>query len=274
MTSYPREPLARNYPGLATKLPRNYPENTYAQFDQLLQAYPEVHPEDFVTFGNLQELPRRGLYREWGKVAGVLSHMIGGRQSLVTELINILNRIQRLDHNDPMRVTEEHALVAVLLRERRRSAVPLGDEAFPQLAAPGGPLYRPPQPGPSGAPRDPRRHPPPPSPSDSTPGPSGAQAAQLYFSLGPQGPRGDVQQGLYLGLRAQGGPRRPPPGFPDLVDLTTDADEEEMDDAPATPSPNVSDDGSGEDSMETDEEEDLLAYTGEGRDGADGFEHV
>jgi len=62
-----------------------------------------------------------------------------------------------------------------------------------------------------------------------------------------------------------------------LVDLTTDADEEEMDDAPATLPPKVSTDGSGEE-METDEEEDLLAYTGEGRDGADssddGFEHA
>jgi len=61
-----------------------------------------------------------------------------------------------------------------------------------------------------------------------------------------------------------------------MVDLTADTDTEEegMDEAPATPSPNVSD-GS---NMDTDEEEDLLAYTGEGRDGADssddGFEHV
>jgi len=34
------------------KLPWVY---SYAQFDQLLQAYPELHPEDFVTFGILQE---------------------------------------------------------------------------------------------------------------------------------------------------------------------------------------------------------------------------
>jgi len=57
-----------------------------------------------------------------------------------------------------------------------------------------------------------------------------------------------------------------------VVDLT--ADTEEMDEAPATPFPNVSD-GS---EMETDEEDYLLAYTGEGCDGADssddGFEHV
>jgi len=48
-----------------------------------------------------------------------------------------------------------------------------------------------------------------------------------------------------------------------------------MDEAPATPSPNGSD---GSD-METDEEAELLAYTGEGRDGAasssdDGYEHI
>jgi len=66
------------------KLPWAY---TYAQFDQLLQAYPKVHPQEFVTFCILQEQPRRGSYREWGEVAGVLSHMIGGRQSLVTELM-------------------------------------------------------------------------------------------------------------------------------------------------------------------------------------------
>jgi len=52
---------------------------SYHQFD-LLQAYPEVHPEDFVTFGILQEQPRRGTHREWGEVAGVLLNMIGGRR--------------------------------------------------------------------------------------------------------------------------------------------------------------------------------------------------
>jgi len=57
--------------------------------------------------------------------------------------------------------------------------------------------------------------------------------------------------------------------------LTADA-EEDMDAAPSTPSPNVSEDGS---NMEANEEEDLLAYTGEGRNGADssdedGVQHV
>jgi len=46
----------------------------------------------------------------------------------------------------------------------------------------------------------------------------------------------------------------------------------EMDDAPASPSPNVS-----EDEMDTDKEEDLLAYHGLHRDSSsdeDGFQHV
>jgi len=96
------------------KLPWAY---TCAKFDQLLQAYPEVHPEDFVTFGILQEQPRHGSCCEWGEVAGVLSHMIGGRRTLVNELLTIITRIDRLDRNHPMRVTEEQALVAVLIRE-------------------------------------------------------------------------------------------------------------------------------------------------------------
>jgi len=45
--------------------------------------------------------------------------------------------------------------------------------------------------------------------------------------------------------------------------------------APSTPSPNVSEEGT---EMVTDEEEDLLAYTGLGREddasSKDGFEHV
>jgi len=52
---------------------------------------------------------------------------------------------------DPMRATEELALMAVLHPERRCSRVPLGEGAFDLLAAPGGPLTRPAPPGPSGA---------------------------------------------------------------------------------------------------------------------------
>jgi len=143
---------------------------SYAQFDQLLLAYPEVHPEDFVTFGILQEQPPRGSAREWGEVAGVLANMVGGRQPLVTELMTITNRIQRLDRADPMRVTEERALVAALLPERRCSRVPLGEGAFELLAAPGGPMARPTPSGSAGAPGDPRHRPPLPKP-----GPSGTQ---------------------------------------------------------------------------------------------------
>jgi len=117
-------------------------------FDQLLQAYPDVHLEDFVTFGILQEQPRQGSAREWGEVAGVLSNMVEGRYTLLTEMAVIMSRIARLDWADPMRATEEMALVDIIRRERRRSRVPLGRAAFALLAAPGGPMSRP-------APRDP-----------------------------------------------------------------------------------------------------------------------
>jgi len=66
--------------------------------------------------------------------------MIGGRRALVNELVIIINRIDRLGRNDPMKVTEEQTLVTVLLRERHRSAVPLGEGAFALLGAPGGPM--------------------------------------------------------------------------------------------------------------------------------------
>jgi len=59
------------------------------------------------------------------------------------------------------------------------------------------------------------------------------------------------------------------------VDLTADAEEDEdMDESPASPPPNVSD---SEGNMETDEEEDLLAYHGMNHDSSsdeDGFQHV
>jgi len=52
-------------------------------------------------------------------------------------------------------------------------------------------------------------------------------------------------------------------------------DSDRMDDAPATPPLNVSDDDIASD-MATDDEENLLAYTGLGQDGSssDGFEHI
>jgi len=103
-------------------------------------------------FAILQEQPRRGIIRDWDEVAAVLAHMIGGRRTLVNELVVIANRIQRLYRNNPMRAVEEQTLIDVLMRERRRSTVPLGEASFPQLEAPGGPLGRPIQPPPAGAP--------------------------------------------------------------------------------------------------------------------------
>jgi len=38
---------------------------SYAQFSALLTAYPDAHPEDFVTFGVLQAQPCRG--SQWGR---------------------------------------------------------------------------------------------------------------------------------------------------------------------------------------------------------------
>jgi len=40
---------------------------SYAQFGALLTAYPDVHPEDFVTFGVLQAQPHHGSQCEWGR---------------------------------------------------------------------------------------------------------------------------------------------------------------------------------------------------------------
>jgi len=223
-----------------SKLPWAY---AYAQFAQLLQAYPEVHPEDFVTFGILQKQPRCRLAREWGEVAGVLSHMMGGRQTFVTKLTIIVNRIQHLDCTDPMRALEERTLVDVLLKEHRRSRVPLEKGAFDFLAAPGGPMAPPTQPGPTGAPHDPRRRPPPSSITDPQPSPSGAQGGPgrpPSLQPGPSGTQGERQ---HTGppprpSGAQGGTPRPPPGF-ETVDRTADVDtgDEEIDESPATPKP-------------------------------------
>jgi len=70
---------------------------SYAQFGALLTAYPDIHPEDFVTFGVHHAQPRSGSQGEWGDVAGVLAHMVGGRLHLADQLLIIINRI-RSDH--------------------------------------------------------------------------------------------------------------------------------------------------------------------------------
>jgi len=167
------------------KLPWAY---TYAQFDALLSAYPDVRLEDFVTYGILQAQPRRGSFTEWAEVASVLSHMVGEKRTLANEISVIIHRIQRLARTDPMRATEEKTLVAVVTRERRRSGVPLRNGAYAILAAPGGPLAN------AAPPRDPRRRPPStPSTSDPQPGPSGTQGGHQRPepTPGPQGPRVD-----------------------------------------------------------------------------------
>jgi len=137
-------------------------EYTYSQFEALLLAYPTIHPEDFVTFGVFQAQPRQGSRGEWGEVAGVLAHMAGGRRLLADAFFVIMRRIQRLARNDPMRAVEEEALVDLVLDERRRSTVPLGDRAYAILAAPGGPLAL------AVPPQHPRRRP---QPSSSAPPP-------------------------------------------------------------------------------------------------------
>jgi len=88
-----------------------------------------------VTYGILQTQPHRGSQCEWGKVAGVLAHMVGGRRLLANQLRLIMHRIQRLERDDPMRAVEEEALVVIVMRERRRSGVPLGNGAYATLAA-------------------------------------------------------------------------------------------------------------------------------------------
>jgi len=181
---------------------------TYGQFYRLLTTYPDLHPEDFVTFGIHQAQPRRGSFTEWREVAGVLSHMAGGQRSLAEELYLIIARIRRMDTTDPMRPVEEQALVHVIMRERQRSSAPRGDGAYATLAAPGGPMAY------SAPPSDPRR--PPQSSSaplprrHTSPPPSRGRGRRPYrASPGPTG--------------THGGPCRPPPGF---VDLTEDTDED------------------------------------------------
>jgi len=94
------------------RLPWSY---SYAQFGALLNLYPDIHPEDFVTFGVLHDQPRRGSLLEWRDAAGVLSHMVGGRLLLVNQLFPIIRRIQRLHAGDPTRAAEEEALVAIVM---------------------------------------------------------------------------------------------------------------------------------------------------------------
>jgi len=214
---------------LRLRLPWSY---TYGQFEALLLAYPTVHPEDFVTFGVLQAQPRRGSQCEWGEVAGVLSHMAGGRRLLVDAFFTVMRRIQRLARDDPMRAVEEDALVTIVLDERRRSNAPLGDGAYSTLAAPGGPLaLAAPQRDTRRRPRQTSSAPPPRRPMSPQAGPSRGRGRRRFRAApGPSG--------------AQGGPSQ------EFVDLTS----EEAMETPATPPPQVS----GDEEMNTDDEDRYL----------------
>jgi len=252
-------------------------------FDQLLQAYPEVHPEDFVTFGVLQEQPRRGSAREWGEVAGLLANMVGGRQTLVAEISAIVNRISRLDRADPIRVTEEMALVAVLRRERCRSRVPLEEGVFDQLAAPVRPMTRPALTDPATRALATRAvallSPLHPTLSLSRQAPREDQAILPPLTLGPPGPRGDVS-----GRDWHQGPQEPRVAHVPLRALrrsisrpTTTQQMTIWTRLQRPPPPTVSDDQD-DDDMETDEESDLLASPSHNNDSSDsdsdGFQHV
>jgi len=229
------------------RMPWNY---TYRQFGALLDLYPGIHPEDFITFGVLNDQPRRGSLLEWRDAAGVLAHMVGGRRLLVDRLVPFLRRLQDLHTGDPDRVVEEQGLGAIIMAEWRRSRVPLGDRSHAALAAPGGPTVR------VTPERDTRRPPPssstPPS-SRPTPPPSGPSRgrARRPYRAAP-GSTG-----------THGGPQRPPPGF---VDLTRD--EVDTPQAPATPPPQVSGD-EGDVPMEV---EDRLLHNNDSDE--DGFMHV
>jgi len=124
-------------------------------------------------------------------------NMVEGRQTLVTEITAIVNHIARLDRADPIRATEELALVTVRRRERRRSGVPLGEgpstswrpqealwpvqhrQAHQELLVTHAvALHRRPHPTLSLGRLAPRED----------------QVILPHLSLGPQGPRGDVSR--------------------------------------------------------------------------------
>jgi len=118
--------------------------------------------------------------------------------------------------------------VALVLAERRRSNVSLGDGAYATLAAPGGPLA-------NAAPQRDTRRRPHYRPTSPQQGPSRGRGRRPYrASPGPSG--------------AQGGPRRPPQEF---EDLTADEPME----TPATLPPHVS---SGDEEMDLEEEDRYL----------------
>jgi len=190
---------------LRPRMPWGY---TYAQFEVLLNAYPTVHPENYISFGVLRAQPRPGSRGEWEAAAGVLEHMVGGRRLLANSFYTVMRRIQLLSRDDPARAVEEDALVDLVLAERGRASAPIGEGAYAILGAPGGPLTL-------AATLRPHRR------------PQAASSAPLpHRSTSPRAraPRGHGRRPYRASTgpsAAHGGPRRPPPGF---VDLTTEED--------------------------------------------------
>jgi len=181
---------------------------SYRQFQTLLSSYPTIHPEDFISFGVSRSQPRTGSRGEWGEVAGVLEHMVGGRRLLADDFYTVMRRIQLLPRTDPARAAEEDVLIDLVLAERGRARAPIGEGAYATLGAPGGPLAL------ATAHRPHRR----PQPSSSVPPPHRSTSPRLRAPRG----RGRRPYRATPGpSAAQGGPRRPPPGF---VDLTTEED--------------------------------------------------
>jgi len=84
----------------------------------------------------------------------VLENIVGGKLELVDEIMVIVNRMTRLQRDDPDRIIEKNNFLAVIAEERsRRHAVPRAADAFPLLSVAAPPPPPPPQPqaGPPGA---------------------------------------------------------------------------------------------------------------------------
>jgi len=84
----------------------------------------------------MQETPRQGTQEEWEQVVVILNSMVEKQYILIAELMVIFNRIARLSYTDPMRRTEEQAVLDLLAARRIRSLVPRGVAAFLALGAP------------------------------------------------------------------------------------------------------------------------------------------
>jgi len=164
-----------------------------------------IHPEDFISFGVSRSQPRTGSRGEWGEVAGVLEHMVGGRRLLADDFYTVMRRIQLLPRTDPARAAEEDVLIDLVLAERGRARAPIGEGAYATLGAPGGPLAL------ATTHHQPHRQPHP-----SAPPPHHTTSPRSTTSRGRSRRPYRATPGPSA---AQGGPRLPPQEF---VDLTTE----------------------------------------------------